>query len=141
MHVRRCGATAVWGVAGGQGHADVAVTCLVPHDDGHLAPSASKPSARAGTSGLLTQSLRLAAAVAEGAAPLLQLSRRGVLAPCTDPGCEVLQSGCAATVELLGDAAPLHLLRQGVHAVPAMRNQPRRRLLYHHENHGTGAKT
>ena len=34
--------------AGGQGHADVAVTCLLPLDEGHLAPAAND-SRRAGT--------------------------------------------------------------------------------------------
>lgn len=61
-------------MAGGQGHADVAVTCLVPRDDGHLAPSAPKPAARAGASGLLTQSLRVVAAAAQGASPMQQPS-------------------------------------------------------------------
>ena len=83
MHVQRCVATAVRYVAGGQGHADVAVTCLVPHDDGHLAPSAPKPAARAGASGLLTQSLRLVAAAAQGASLTQQLRMRAVLVPCS----------------------------------------------------------
>ncbi|KAK9832071.1 hypothetical protein WJX81_004065 [Elliptochloris bilobata] len=80
---------------GGQGHADVAVTCLVPRDDGHLAPQRPKQPAGAGTGALLTQTLRLASSVAEG---FVLGSRRRPAPP--------LQMRCA----LMGLSLPVDLL-------------------------------
>ena len=122
--MQRYVATAVRGMAGGQGHADVAVTCLVPRDDGHLAPSAPKPAARGGASGVLTQSLRLVAAAAQGA-PLMPQPSLRVAPVCSSaqvqytiiqpivvllgvpppPSTEAAESGCACTA---GIAAPAH---------------------------------
>ena len=57
--------------AGGQGHADVAVTCLLPLDEGHLAPAADdfrRPGAPKGSNSPFRRVLNSVAASAAKAA-------------------------------------------------------------------------
>jgi hypothetical protein len=80
---RRCALghrQAATGGAGNQGYADVAVTCLVPRDTGHLAPP---PRAPAANGALFARALRAATAVAQGAHMAMCTCSRRVMGTIT----------------------------------------------------------